>query len=139
MEGDLDFWLGSWTCTWDGGSGTNRVTREFGERVIVERFEAISPEPFRGMSVSVFDPHSGWRQTWVDANGSYWHFLGGVADDGFVFATSGPVDTEQVYKRMVFSDIADDRFHWRWEASPDGAAWTARWSIDYRRTEPAAD
>ena len=40
---------------------------------------------------------------------------------------------------MVFSDIADDRFHWRWEASPDGAAWTARWSIDYRRSEPAAD
>ena len=59
--------------------------------------------------------------------------------DGFVFATSGPVDTEQVYKRMVFSDIVDDRFHWRWEASPDGAAWTARWSIDYRRSESAAD
>jgi hypothetical protein len=107
--------------------------------VIVERFEAISPESFSGMSVSVFDRHAGWRQTWVDSDGSYWNFLGEATDDGFVFATPGPVDTEQAYKRMVFSGISDGRFHWRWEASAEGTAWTERWSIEYQRDAPLAD
>jgi hypothetical protein len=133
VEHDLNFWLGVWTCTWDGRHGTNRVTRELGDRVIVERFAALAPEPFAGMSVSVFDPEAGWRQTWVDANGSYWHFAGEAGNGRFTFATPEPVDAERVYKRMVFSDLADDRFHWRWESSVDGAEWTERWAIDYRR------
>jgi hypothetical protein len=36
----LDFWLGSWTATWEGGGGTNTVTRELADLVVVERFEA---------------------------------------------------------------------------------------------------
>jgi hypothetical protein len=138
VEHDLDFWLGTWACTWDGGYGTNRVTRELGGHVIVERFEALSPEPFAGMSVSVFDAEAGWRQTWVDANGSYWHFVGAAGDGTFTFGTPEPVDTDRAYKRMVFSDIREDRFHWRWESSADRAVWTERWAIDYRRTDGAA-
>ena len=135
MEHDLDFWLGSWTCAWDGGHGTNNVTRELGGRVIVERFEALAPEPFAGTSVSVFDADAGWRQTWVDTNGSYWHFVGEAGDGTFTFGTPEPVDAERTYKRMVFSDLEYDRFHWRWESSADGVAWTERWAIDYRRTD----
>jgi hypothetical protein len=132
---DLSFWLGLWECTWDGGHGTNDVTFELDGHVIVERFAAVAPEPFDGMSVSVPDPGgTGWRQTWVDSSGSYWHFLGGRQPDGtFVFATPEPVDAERLYKRMVFSDITTDGFAWRWEASPDGAAWQQRWAITYRR------
>jgi hypothetical protein len=133
VEHDLDFWLGRWTCTWDGGHGTNRVTRELGDRVVVERFAALAPETFAGMSVSVFDPVAGWRQTWVDENGSYWHFVGEAGDGTFTFATPEPVDAERAYKRMVFSDLEGDGFHWRWESSVDGAVWTERWAIDYRR------
>src|SRR5436190_775368 len=96
MEHALDFWIGTWDCTWDGGRGTNRITREFDDRVVVERFEALEPEPFRGTSLSVFDPNAGWRQTWVDSNGSYWHFTGETVDGGFAFATPGPVDDEQL-------------------------------------------
>jgi hypothetical protein len=49
----LDFWLGTWACTWEGGQGTNTITREFDGRVVQERFEAIEPEAFSGLSVSV--------------------------------------------------------------------------------------
>ena len=28
----LDFWLGEWNCAWDGGHGTNSVTRELDVR-----------------------------------------------------------------------------------------------------------
>jgi hypothetical protein len=138
VDDALDFWLGSWACTWEGGHGTNRVTRELGDRVIAERFETLAPESFAGMSVSVFDPKAGWRQTWVDANGTYWHFVGEAGDDSFTFRTPEPVDAEHLYKRMVFSDLEGDAFHWRWEASADGDVWTERWAIDYRRAGTSA-
>jgi hypothetical protein len=130
----LDFWIGSWTCTWDGGHGTNSVTRELDGHVITERFEALEPDPFRGLSVSVLGADGIWRQTWVDSDGSYWHFEGGPQEDGtFVFATPGRVDAEHVFKRLVFSEIRPDGFAWRWEFSDDGSTWEQRWAITYRR------
>ncbi|MEO8424542.1 MAG: hypothetical protein ABI595_11630 [Actinomycetota bacterium] len=132
----LDFWLGTWTATWEGGGGTNTITRELGDAVVVERFEAGPPIPWSGMSVSVHEPLTGlWRQTWVDSNGSYWHFVAEGTDEGTIFATPGPVDEDQTFKRMVFSDVERDAFHWRWESSVDGTAWVERWAIDYRRAE----
>src|SRR4029078_12761405 len=102
----LDFWLGTWEGTWGGGGGTNTITRELGEAVVVERFEAAAPEPWSGMSVSVHDPAADrWRQTWVDSNGSYWHFVGMRTVEGTIFATPEPVDQDQTFKRMVFSDV----------------------------------
>jgi hypothetical protein len=131
----LDFWLGSWDCTWAGGNGSNEVARELGGHVIVERFESVSPQAFTGLSVSVPDPDGdGWRQTWVDSNGSYWHFVGGPRPNGtFVFGTPEPVDEDRRYKRMVFSEITPDAFAWRWESSDDEVAWEERWAIAYRR------
>lgn len=136
----LDFWLGSWIATWEGGGGTNIVTRELADAVIVERFEAAPPDPWSGMSVSVHDPTSErWRQTWVDSNGSYWHFVGMRTGEGTIFATPEPVDADRLYKRMVFSDVTPDAFHWRWESSGDGSTWVQRWAIDYRRTGAVSD
>jgi len=131
----LDFWLGDWVAEWDGGSGTNTVTRELGGRVIIERFEALAPEPFSGLSVSVFDSAAGqWRQTWVDSSGSYWAFTGGPQADGtFMLATPERVDKDSMFKRMVFFNIEQDSFDWRWESSADGQEWTQRWAIHYQR------
>jgi hypothetical protein len=130
----LDFWLGDWRATWDGGSGRNQVTREVGGQVIVERFEAAGDEPFSGISVSVADTAGLWRQTWADSTGNYWTFVGGPQPDGtFLFGTSEPVDSDHVYKRMVFSNIEADAFDWRWEFSPDADTWEQRWAIRYTR------
>ena len=133
--GDLDFWIGTWDCRWDGGAGTNTVTREMGGHVVVERFEAAGEEPFSGLSLSVPDPLTGhWRQTWVDSTGSYWAFVGGLRSDGtFVFGTTDRVDADQLYKRMIFSDIGPHAFAWRWEGSPDRRSWTQKWAIKYLR------
>jgi hypothetical protein len=130
----FDFWLGEWDCAWEGGHGTNAITRELDGRVVVERFEAREPEAFRGMSLSVFDDEVGWRQTWADSNGGYWHLVGSMLPDGSPsFTTPGRVDAERVYKRMVFFDTEPDRFRWRWECSPDGQRWQERWAIRYTR------
>jgi hypothetical protein len=132
--GGLDFWIGHWVCEWEGGHGTNAVALDMDRHVITERFEALEPEPFSGLSVSVHGPDGIWRQTWVDSTGSYWHFEGGPNDDGtFVFGTPGRVDAEQLYKRMVFSEISQDGFVWRWEFSNDLSTWKQRWAITYKR------
>ena len=90
------------------------------------------------MSVSVFDPTGGWRQTWVDSNGSYWHFRGTLVDGDLAFVTPERVDADVTYKRMVFSDVAEDGFRWRWERSSNGESWEPRWAITYRRrVEPS--
>jgi hypothetical protein len=135
MDADaLDFWLGEWDCTWEGGSGTNSVVRDLGGAIVLERFEALEPDRWSGMSVSVFDRSgAGWRQTWVDSNGSYWHFHGTLVDGDLAFVTPDRVDADATYKRMVFSDVRPDGFRWRWERSTDGERWEPRWAITYRR------
>jgi hypothetical protein len=135
----LDFWVGDWVCSWEGGNGRNTVTKELGEHVVVERFEALEPEPWSGMSVSVFDQRDGrWRQTWVDSTGNYWAFLGTPHAEGFSFTVTEVEDDQEVEKRMVFFDIDADAFGWRWERSEDaGATWDLLWRIDYRRIEGA--
>jgi hypothetical protein len=134
----LDFWLGEWSCTWDGGSGRNSITRELGGAVVMERFESLTPERWSGLSVSIYEEKHGWRQTWVDSTGNYWAFLGGSHPDGFAFAVSELEEGREVEKRMVFSDVERDAFRWRWERSEDGGTtWTELWVIHYRRAADA--
>jgi hypothetical protein len=135
----LDFWLGDWSCTWEGGRGRNRVTKEMDDRVVVERFESLDPERWSGMSLSVFDEGQGWRQTWVDTTGNYWAFRGAADAEGFSFSVTEVEDGREVEKRMVFFDIEADTFRWRWERSMDGrATWESPWTIDYQRATDGA-
>ena len=93
-----------------------------------------APQVWNGTSMSVYDPALDlWRQTWVDDGGSYWHFVGGLVDGNPSFGTPEPVDADPLFKRMVFSDISNGGFNWRWESSPDGSDWTENWAIRYRR------
>ena len=110
---------GSGTARSKGAGPATPVTRGYGDKVMQENFEVVEPQVWHGMSVSVFDDVVGWRQTWVDQSGSYWAFQGGLVDGNPSFGTPVPVDAEHLYKRMVFTDIQADRFHWRWESSPD--------------------
>jgi hypothetical protein len=130
----LDFWLGDWTCTWDGGGGRNAISMELGGLVVVERFESLRPERWSGMSLSVFDERNGWRQTWVDSTGNYWALRGSPHAEGFAFSVTEAEEDREIEKRMVFFDIEADRFRWRWERSVDGSTvWEPLWTIHYRR------
>ena len=130
----FDFWLGEWDCVTEPGPATNSVTREYGGKVIVERFTILSPRRWSGMSVSVFSEHDGsWHQTWVDQDANYWHLVGGLVNGDPCFATPNKVDRDQSFKRMIFSDIEVDSLRWRWETSPDGETWTPRMTAAYTR------
>jgi hypothetical protein len=130
----FDFWIGVWDCEFDDGHAVNTITREFGGRVLTERFVIDAPRAYEGMSVSVFHPKLHvWQQTWVDQGGAYWHFVGGLVDGDPSFGTPEAVDEPSLFKRMVFSDITTDTFLWRWESSPDREDWTVNWAISYAR------
>jgi hypothetical protein len=142
----LDFWLGEWDLSWPaeqaGGepgetmTGTNRLTKLFGDCVIEENF-ATSDESYHGRSLSVFDPNVGlWRQTWVDSQGAYLVFTGGMEGSEMILSTTPVADGDQVIvNRMVFSDITPTSLYWRWQRTTDaGVKWSDRWTITYQRS-----
>lgn len=134
---ELDFWIGTWEVRWaDDGHGTNRIERILGGHVVHEQFEGEGRAgKLVGESWSVFDADRHlWRQTWVDDQGGYLDLVGGRVGDSFAFERAAPEEGATARQRMVFRDVAADRFRWTWEASPDdGVTWTPRWEIDYRR------
>jgi hypothetical protein len=136
---ELDFWLGEWQVSWDGGHGTNRLTRILGDQVLFEEFEearsADGAPPLIGRSWSAFDPTRRlWRQTWVDNQGSYLDLVGETVDGCFAFGRAAPERGPTARQRMVFRDVEPGRFRWTWESSPDdGATWVTRWEIAYTR------
>jgi len=133
---ELDFWLGTWQARWEGGEGTNTITREFDGKVVVERFEGRPSMELTGYSVSVFDAEADlWRQTWVDDQGSYFALTGGTEGDTFVLRMSTVRGGVPVELRMVFCDIEAESFRWLWERSLDaGETWSTAWEIAYTRS-----
>lgn len=136
----FDFWVGTWALTWgEAGRGTNRIRRILNGCVIEESFAGQMPDgPYRGLSVSTYDAGAGvWRQTWVDDQGAYLDFEGGLQPDGrMILSRTTTRDGETIHQRMVWRNVEADRLHWDWQMSTDGGAtWTTKWSIAYVRSE----
>jgi hypothetical protein len=129
---DLDFWIGSWECSWEGGLAANTVDWVCRGRVLRERFDG-SAHGLVGTSISVYDSRAGtWVQTWMDSDGSWFHLTGGLTDGAIELLTTTP-DADGYRKQMRFADIEPDAFRWTWSRSRDGAGWEQLWAIDYRR------
>lgn len=130
----LDFWVGSWTLTWQGGEGSNNISKTYGGCVIQEDFKSKS---FQGMSISMYDKVRGqWRQTWMDDQGSYFDFYGIIEGDDFIFQTIADPNNAQSKQRMIFTDIKDNSLTWLWQKSTDGGkSWEEQWKIYYVRNK----
>jgi hypothetical protein len=140
----LDFWVGVWDARWEAaqgiaaGSGANTITREYADCVIQEQFDGgPATGGLIGHSVSTYHaPAQVWRQTWVDNQGGYFALAGGPVGEDFIL-TSYRLNTATPTQRMVFTDITETSFTWRWQLTPDaGATWNDSWVIHYtRRTD----
>jgi hypothetical protein len=120
--GEFDFWVGDWTCAWDGGGGTNTVTSECGGVVILERFESAE---LQGRSLSVRSAADGvWRQAWADSSGTYLDFEGGPA--------AGGMELRGGDRRMRWVDVEHAGLTWLWEQLQDDD-WAVLWRIEYTR------
>lgn len=136
----LDFWVGIWNLTWEGGKGLNRIEKTLDERVIQEHFEATEGDikGYKGTSISTFNGRDGlWHQAWADSQGGYIDFIGIMEGEQRIFQTSTPrtmPDGTSVIMRMRFYDITDNSLTWDWERSSDeGKTWELSWRIQYSR------
>lgn len=144
----LDFWLGEWDVTirtraapdkdeWAEAKGTQRIEAILGGCAISEHFTAEGPQtPWAGRSFSSWQAKRGeWRQTWVDDQGGYLAFTGGV--EGGVFTLYGEprvAGDQTIEMRMVFLDVTPTSLRWEWQRTVDGrATWLPMMIIDYRR------
>jgi hypothetical protein len=140
----FDFWLGDWKVRWDAtpggqvaGTGRNRIAKILDGCVIEENFSTDQTQPLIGRSVSMWSPRQKrWLQTWVDNQGSYLDFAGEFKEGRMILAREG-IDAggQKIRQRMVFENIAADRFDWRWESSREGTDWTLAWLLHYERVK----
>jgi len=138
---EFDFWVGQWDLEWKTASGdvqkgTNSITRILDGCVVREEFDGGSALPLKGQSYSMLDRNSGqWKQTWVDNQGSYLDFSGGMEEGKMVLRRQFTNrQGNEVSQRMVFYNIAKDGFDWNWESSTDGGSnWKVLWQIKYSR------
>jgi len=129
----LDFWVGDWDLTWQGNTGTNHIKKSLESCVIEENFDGRPGQHLKGHSVSIYDARAAnWKQTWVDNEGGYIALSGGQQKDGTFVLTTEP-GPKGGRSRMVFENIKQDSFVWRWQSSMDGQTWKDQWVIDYAR------
>jgi len=131
----FDFWVGKWNLTWEGGQGNNAVRSIMGGCVIEGNFSYPEAE-FIGKSFSTYVPRlNTWKQTWVDNNGVYLDFTGGMEGDQMVFRRQFTTTEDQlVMQRIRFYDIEKNQMEWGWERSLDeGQTWELLWQIHYKR------
>lgn len=94
--------------------------------------------PYLGHSVSVYNAATGeWQQTWVDSQGGYLTFTGGVDEEGVMRLHGGPSqlpDGRTKHTRMSWLNVTANRLDWHWEQSFDaGETWEMVWAIQYSR------
>ena len=145
----LDFWLGDWDVVvrarkspdvdeWADARGTQHVEKLLGGCAVAETFTAEGPGPaWAGRSYSVWQPKLGkWRQTWVDDQGSYLAFEGGV-EAGVMSLYGEPrtlPDGTPMQMRMTWLDVQPASLRWEWQRTTDGGkSWKAMMVIEYKR------
>ena len=137
----FDFWLGKWKVEWQNTDstiveGTNNVKSILGSCVIEENFSGKPGVDFMGKSFSVYNPAKQiWEQTWVDDQGGYMVFTGGMENNKMILSRKISRNDKELIQRMVFYNISKDDFYWNWESSEDnGVSWKVNWKLTYTRS-----
>lgn len=134
VHDDLDFWVGKWDAAWEGGSGTNEITKEYNGCLIREDFRGSN---LLGMSVSSYSQADKmWRQTWIDEQNGFLDLKGYYEGENFIFHTTPDATKPNIQLQMVFSDIKKNNFTWTWMGTNDGGEnWNNLWQINYTRAK----
>lgn len=136
-QAQFDFWLGNWELTWnDTSHGANTIEAIMDSMVIRENFDGTPDIKLVGESVSSYHRPSGqWKQTWVDNQGGYLDFTGGMTGDDMILSRNAVDGNGKPFmQRMVWREITENSFEWNWQESRDGGrTWNTNWQISYRR------
>lgn len=134
----FDFWVGQWrvfkTGAPDKQVSTSLIEKLYGGCAIRENWMPASNHP--GGSLSAFVPaDKGWRQTWVDADGSWVEFKGGWNGAAMVLTGVWPQPGHPTQiTRMTYTKGPDGSVRQLGETSDDGGrTWQPGFDFTYRR------
>jgi hypothetical protein len=133
----LDYWIGDWTVTIPGGSGSSasKVYLSLDKCLVVESWDNGKGHNGENMFAYSSDDKS-WRGMFADNQGRVHVFVDAKVASGcaeFYGPSRGP-NGEDVLNRITVVRITRDRVDQRWEKSTDhGITWTTAYRGEYRR------
>jgi hypothetical protein len=135
----LDFWLGDWSVSYPGMSGTSssKVHLALDKCLLVESWVGGKNHQGENMFAYSSDDKS-WHGMFADNQGRVHVFEGKVAPGSaeFIGPSRGP-NGEEVLNRIKIVRVNDDKVRQTWEKSKDnGATWTMEFEGEYARTQP---
>jgi hypothetical protein len=135
----MDFWLGDWTVTYPGmsGSATSKVYLSLDQCVIAENWDGGKGHKGENIFGYSSDDKS-WHGLFADNQGRVHVFEGKVAQGSaeFVGTSRGP-NGEAVLNRIKVIRVTPNRVQQTWEKSRDnGVTWTAEFQGNYDRKNP---
>lgn len=136
----FDFWIGEWNVTDQQTrqhAGESHIEKLYGGCVLRENW---SSDGFRGGSLNSWWKGDGrWHQTWMDQNGAFRHFIGGLQNGKMVMTAEQPSQREPgktVLVRLTFTPNADGTVRQYSDFSTDGGStWQLRYDYLYRRMD----
>jgi hypothetical protein len=136
----MDFWLGDWTVTYPGmsGSSTSKVDLSLDKCLIVESWDGGKGHRGQNMFAYSADDRS-WHGMFADNQGRVHVFEGKVAQGSAEFTgpSRGP-NGEAVLNRVKVVRLSVDRVEQSWEKSADnGSTWKMEFRGEYSRKKPS--
>jgi hypothetical protein len=135
----LDFWLGDWTVTYPGMSGTaaSKISVELSKCLIIETWESGKGHTGENMFAYSSDDKS-WHGMFADNQGRVHVFEGKVAQGAGEFTgPSRSPDGETVLNRIKVVRLSANKVEQSWEKSNDnGATWKMEFKGEYSRKSP---
>jgi hypothetical protein len=135
----MDFWLGEWTVTYPGtsGSATSKVYVELDKCLIVESWDG--GQGHKGENMFAYsDDDKSWHGMFADNQGRVHMFEGKIANGSGEF--TGPSrgsSGEAVLNRIKIVRVNANKVEQSWEKSTDnGATWTVEFRGEYTRKNP---
>jgi hypothetical protein len=130
----LDFWVGEWNVkdTRSGTPvGTSSVQSILDDCVVFENWSGRGGG--MGKSFNTFDDATKrWKQSWVDATGHAFDFVGEAFPGRLVYTRNDVDQSGKTYTiRMTFSKNDDGSVRQLSERSADGKTWTTGYDFTY--------
>lgn len=136
----LDYWLGNWTITNPGASGSaaSKVSLSLGQCLFVESWD--NGKGHLGENMFAYSPDDKtWYGMFADSQGHVHVFVDGKVASGSA-EFNGPsrgANGEAVLNRVRIVRMTPDKVEQTWEKSTDkGASWTMVFRGEYSRRNP---
>ncbi|HRH46727.1 MAG TPA: tetratricopeptide repeat protein [Pyrinomonadaceae bacterium] len=131
----FDFWIGEWVAKTPNGAigGTSSIQLILNSCVIFENWTSMGGTS--GKSFNIYDvTDKKWHQTWMDAAGTFTHYIGEFKDGKMVLIGDGIISGQKALLKMTFTPLPNGEVRQFGENSVDnGKTWTIAFDFIYSK------